>query len=61
MPLDLDTAWGLFRALLPESILTAWAMGLLLDAAWHHGRRSTQRRAGWMAALGIVAAGEAVV
>jgi NADH-quinone oxidoreductase subunit N len=61
VPLDLDTAWGLFRALLPESILTAWAMGLLLDAAWHHGRRSTQRRAGWMAALGIVAAGEAVV
>jgi NADH-quinone oxidoreductase subunit N len=61
MRIDLDTVWGLVRGLLPETILTVWAMALLLDAAWHHAQPRAQRRVGWFAVAGIVAAVEAVV
>ncbi len=61
MLLDLDTGLGLFRALLPETILTVWALLLLLDAAWHHRERGAQRRAGMLALVGIGAAAVATV
>ncbi len=61
MLLDLDTGWGLVRALLPETVLTVWAMLLLLDAAWHHREPGAQRRAGWLALVGIGLALVAVI
>jgi NADH-quinone oxidoreductase subunit N len=59
MVLDLDRGWDLVRALLPETLLTVWAMALLLDAAWHHRDPRAQRRAGWLALIGIAAAAAA--
>jgi len=59
--LDLDTGGGLLRALLPETILTLWAMLLLLDAAWHHRDPGAQRRTGWLSLIGIAAAAAATV
>jgi len=59
--LDLDTLWGLVRSLLPEAVLTVWAMAVLLDAAWHHREPKAQRRAGLLALAGIAAAAAAVV
>jgi NADH-quinone oxidoreductase subunit N len=61
MPLDLEKGWGLIRALLPETILTLWAMALLLDAAWHHRRPDAQRRVGMLALVGIAAAAGAAL
>ena len=61
MALDLDTVGGLCRALLPEIILTVWAMALLLDAAWHHRDPRAQRRAGRLALPGLALAAAAVV
>jgi NADH-quinone oxidoreductase subunit N len=61
MVLDLDRGWDLVRALLPEAILTLWAMALLLYAAWHHRERGAQRRTGWLALIGIAAAAAAAV
>jgi NADH-quinone oxidoreductase subunit N len=51
--LDLTRGWDLVLALLPESVLTVWAMALLLDVAWHHRRPDAQRRAGVLALAGI--------
>jgi len=59
--LDLDSGWGLLRAALPETVLSAWAMLLLLDAAWHHKAPGAQRRAGVLALAGIVLAIAATV
>ncbi len=61
MPLDLDTVWGLLRSLLPETVLTVWAMALLLDAAWHHREPGAVRRAGRLALPGLALAAAAVV
>ena len=61
MVLDLDSGWGLFRAALPETLLAAWAMLLLLDAAWHHKSPGAQRRAGMLALVGIALAAAATV
>jgi len=54
--LDLDSGWGLLRAALPETVLSVWAMLLLLDAAWHHHQPGAQRRAGMFALVGIALA-----
>jgi NADH-quinone oxidoreductase subunit N len=61
MALDLETGGGLLLALLPETILTLWAMVLLLEAAWHHRDPGAQRRTGWLSLVGIAAAAGAVV
>ncbi len=61
MMIDLDTGAGLLKALLPETILTVWAMLLLLDAAWRHREPGAQRRTGWLSLVGIAAAAVAVV
>lgn len=61
MVLDLDSGWGLLRAALPETLLAAWAMVLLLDAAWHHKEPGAQRRAGMLALVGIALATAATV
>jgi len=59
--LDLARGWDLVRALLPETVLTLWAMALLLDAAWHHRQADAQRRAGILALIGIALAAAAVL
>ena len=56
MPLDLTRGRDLILALLPEIVLTVWAMALLLDVAWHHRRADAQRRAGLLALIGIALA-----
>ena len=61
MSLDLARGWDLVLALLPETVLTVWAMALLLDAAWHHQRPDAQRRAGLLALIGIVLAAAAAL
>ena len=61
MTLDLTRGWDLVRALLPETVLTLWAMALLLDAAWHHRQADAQRRAGILALIGIALAAAAVL
>ena len=61
MTLDLSRGWDLLLALLPETILTVWAMALLLDAAWHHRRPEAQRRAGGLALIGIALAAAAAL
>ncbi len=61
MLLDLDSGWGLLRAALPETVLSAWAMLLLLDAAWHHKEPGAQRRAGMLALVGIALAAAATI
>ncbi len=56
MTLDLQKGLDLVLSLLPETILSVWAMGLLLYVAWAHKDPRTLRRAGWIALAGIVAA-----
>ncbi|MEK6768117.1 MAG: NADH-quinone oxidoreductase subunit N [Gemmatimonadota bacterium] len=53
MPLDLDTGRGLAVGLLPEIVLSAWAMLLLLVAAWRHREPGAQRRLGWLSVAGL--------
>ena len=56
MLLDLDRGWGLLVSALPETVLTVWAMLLLLDAAWHHREPRAQRRSAALALVGIALA-----
>ncbi len=59
MPLDLDQGRHLVLALLPELILTGWALLLTLHAAWRHQEPGAQRQVGWLAVIGIIVAGAA--
>ncbi len=61
MPLDLETGRGLFLALLPELILTAWALLLLLHVAWRHNEPGAQRQVGWLTLAGLGLAAAAVL
>ncbi|MBI1723771.1 MAG: NADH-quinone oxidoreductase subunit N [Gemmatimonadetes bacterium] len=61
MPLDLDTGRGLAMGLLPEILLTGWALLLVLLAAWRHGEPGAQRQVGWLSLLGLAATAAAVV
>jgi NADH-quinone oxidoreductase subunit N len=60
MNLDLSTYGDLARALLPELVLTAAGMLVLLLAAWRHRTAADVRFAGWATLAGLVAAGGAV-
>lgn len=61
MSLDLQKGLDLLIVLLPEAILSLWAMGLLLAAAWGHKDPRTLRRIGWLSLAGIGMALVAVV
>jgi NADH-quinone oxidoreductase subunit N len=61
MPLDLDSGRGLTLALLPEVILTLWALVLLLHAAWRHREPGAQRQVGWLTLVGLGLAAAAVI
>jgi NADH-quinone oxidoreductase subunit N len=60
MPIDLANPAGITVALLPEIILTAWALGLLLYIGWRHTDPEAQRIVGWWTLAGLAAALAAV-
>jgi NADH-quinone oxidoreductase subunit N len=54
MAIDLSTSGGILIALLPELVLTAWALVLLLTAAWRNKDDSDQQLVGQLALMGLV-------
>lgn len=61
MPIDFSRPAGILVGLLPEIWLTCWAIAVLLIAAWHHGEERDQRRAGYVAFLGLLSTAGIVV
>ncbi len=51
---DLSTPWGLMVALLPELVLTGWALIVLLVVSWRHQDARDSRLAGWLSFAGVV-------
>ncbi len=56
MPVDLSTPGGALLALLPEVVLTAWALVVLLVVAWRHRTAHDSRVAGMLSIVGYVLA-----
>ncbi|HEX6104003.1 MAG TPA: NADH-quinone oxidoreductase subunit N [Gemmatimonadales bacterium] len=54
--LDLSTPGGLMLALLPEIVLTVWALLVLLVASWRHHTEQDSRLAGWLSLAGVITA-----
>ena len=52
--LDLSTPWGVTLALLPEIILTAWTLVVLLVVSWRHETAEDSRLAGWLSFAGVL-------
>ncbi len=52
--LDLSTPWGVTLALLPEVILTVWALVVLLVVSWRHETAEDSRLAGWLSFAGVL-------
>jgi len=61
MLLDLAKGHDLVLALLPELLLTAWALLLTLHAAWRHTRPDAQRQTGWLSLVGVIGATGATI
>jgi len=61
MPIDLSVPSGITLALLPEVILTLWALGLLLLIGWRHADPDAHRVAGGWTVAGLLVALAAVV
>jgi NADH-quinone oxidoreductase subunit N len=51
--LDLGTPGGIMLALLPELLLTGWALLVLLVVAWRHRTAEDSRLAGWLSFAGV--------
>jgi NADH:ubiquinone oxidoreductase subunit 2 (subunit N) len=51
---DLGTAGGLALAMLPEIVLSAWALLVMLIIAWRHHDDRDQRLVGVLALVGLV-------
>ncbi|HVH10057.1 MAG TPA: NADH-quinone oxidoreductase subunit N [Gemmatimonadales bacterium] len=60
MTLDFARAADVLRGLLPEVVLSAAALLVLLLVAWRHQSPRDQRLAGWASLAGLLAAGVAV-
>jgi NADH-quinone oxidoreductase subunit N len=58
--LDLSTPWGVALALLPEVVLSAWALVVLLVVAWRHRTAEDSRLAGWLSLVGVILSGAAL-
>lgn len=56
MPIDLSVPGGAVTALIPELLLTGWALVVLLYVSWNHGTGRDSRNAGMLSLLGYVAA-----
>jgi NADH-quinone oxidoreductase subunit N len=54
MPLDFATGRGTLLSVLPEAVLTTWAMLVLLHAAWRHQEPRAQRLTGWLSLAGVL-------
>jgi len=52
--LDLGTPWGVTLALLPECLLTGWALVVLLVVSWRHETAEDSRLAGWLSFAGVL-------
>jgi NADH-quinone oxidoreductase subunit N len=52
--LDLSTPWGVTLALLPEVVLSGWALIVLLVVSWRHEGARDSRLAGWLSFAGVV-------
>jgi NADH-quinone oxidoreductase subunit N len=61
MLLDFDSGRDLALGILPELILTLWAMLLTLHAAWRHKEPGAQRETGWLALVGVILAAAATI
>jgi NADH-quinone oxidoreductase subunit N len=55
--IDLTTPWGVTVALLPEVLLSACALVVLLVVSWRHRTAEDSRLAGWLSFAGVVLAG----
>jgi NADH-quinone oxidoreductase subunit N len=58
--LDLSSPWGVTLALLPEVVLTGWALVVLLVVSWRHQGPEDSRLAGWLSFAGVVLSGAAL-
>jgi NADH-quinone oxidoreductase subunit N len=52
--LDLSTPLGVTLALLPEVLLCAWSLVVLLVVSWRHETAEDSRLAGWLSFAGVV-------
>ncbi len=52
--LDMSTPLGITLGLLPEVLLTAWALVVLLIASWKHHTMEDSRLVGWVSLVGVV-------
>ena len=57
MELDLSTPMGVVYGILPEILLTAWSLVVLLVASWRHSTPDDSRLAGWLSFAGVVLSG----
>ena len=55
--IDLGTPMGIAVALLPEIILSAWSLVVLLVVSWRHETAEDSRLAGWLAFAGLLLSG----
>jgi NADH-quinone oxidoreductase subunit N len=60
MPIDLTTPGGVTLALVPEVVLTAWALILMLVAAWRHRDARVRRDVGLLTIIAVVSTALAV-
>ena len=58
--IDLFSPAGALRALLPEIVLSAWSLLVLLVVAWRHRTAADCRLVGWLSAAGVVASAAAL-
>ncbi len=54
MSVDLQTPWGVTLGLLPEAVLTVWALVVLVFVSLRHGGERDSRMAGWLTVIGIL-------
>jgi len=55
--LDMGTPEGAALGLLPEILLTAWSLVVLLVVSWRHESAEDSRLAGWLSLAGVVVSG----
>src|SRR3972149_6607460 len=60
MPIDLTPPGGVTLALIPELVLTAWALVLMRVAAWRHQDAMVRRDVGLLTIIAVVSTGLAV-
>ena len=58
--IDLSSPLGLTIALLPEIVLSTWALIVLLVVSWRHQTDQDSRLAGWLGLAGLLMSGAAV-